>query len=160
MINTSNEVKCQLLWEFCIYNFSRSILGRVGIIVNIRNECLFFLGSWGMNRIPEQTNRPRTASRLTRFVCPALCVSRNRYFCNGSFSHFPMILKFSIGDFLSLYSDITIKVCSNFHVYTIRGVREIRDFNFQVRRLHVRVRVLIIVCALVPTIAKKWHDNL
>ena len=32
----------------------------------------FFLGSWGMNRSAEQTNRPRTASRFTRFVCPAL----------------------------------------------------------------------------------------
>ena len=25
-------------------------------IVNIRNECLFFLGSWGMNLGEEQTN--------------------------------------------------------------------------------------------------------
>ena len=33
---------------------------------------VFFLGSWGMNRSAEQTNRPRTASRFTRFVCPAL----------------------------------------------------------------------------------------
>ena len=33
---------------------------------------VFFLGSWGMNRSTEQTNRPRTASRFTRFVCPAL----------------------------------------------------------------------------------------
>ena len=32
----------------------------------------FFLGSWGMNRSAEQTNRPRTASRFTRFVCPVL----------------------------------------------------------------------------------------
>ena len=32
----------------------------------------FFLGSWGMNRSAEQTNRTRTASRFTRFVCPAL----------------------------------------------------------------------------------------
>ena len=32
----------------------------------------FFLGSWGMNRSAEQTNRSRTASRFTRFVCPAL----------------------------------------------------------------------------------------
>ena len=32
----------------------------------------FFLGSWGMNRSAEQTNLPRTASRFTRFVCPAL----------------------------------------------------------------------------------------
>ena len=31
-----------------------------------------FLGSWGMNRSAEQTNRPRTASRFTRFVCPVL----------------------------------------------------------------------------------------
>ena len=74
VINTSNEVKCPLLWEFWIYNFPWRISERVldGNIVNIRNECLFFLGSWGMNRIAEQTNRPRTASRFTRFVCPAL----------------------------------------------------------------------------------------
>ena len=32
----------------------------------------FFLVSWGMNRSAEQTNRPRTVSRFTRFVCPAL----------------------------------------------------------------------------------------
>ena len=40
VINTSNEVKC--LW---LNNFSRRILERVlvGNIVNIRNECFFFL---------------------------------------------------------------------------------------------------------------------
>ena len=27
---------------------------------------------WGMNRSAEQTNHSRTASRFTRFVCPAL----------------------------------------------------------------------------------------
>ena len=74
MINTSNEVKCPLLWEFWIYNFSRRILERVLVrnIVNIRNECLFFCvhGEWIVAR--EQTNRSRTASRFTRFVCPAL----------------------------------------------------------------------------------------
>ena len=44
VINTSNEVKCPLLWEFWIDNFSQRILGGVfvGGIVNIRNECLFF----------------------------------------------------------------------------------------------------------------------
>ena len=31
-----------------------------------------FLGSWGINRSAEQINRPSTASRFTRFVCPAL----------------------------------------------------------------------------------------
>ena len=74
MINTTNEVKCPLLWIFWIYNFSRRILEKVfvGSIVNIRNECLFFLDSWGMNRSAEQTNRSRTALRFTRFVCPAL----------------------------------------------------------------------------------------
>ena len=74
VINTSIEAKCPLLWEFWIYNFSRRILERVfvGSIVNIRNECLFSLGSWGMNRSAEQTNRTRNASRFTRFVCPAL----------------------------------------------------------------------------------------
>ena len=73
VINTSNEVKCRLLWEFWINNFSRRILERVlvGNIVNIRNECLF-LGSWGINRSAEQTNHTRTASRFTRFVRSAL----------------------------------------------------------------------------------------
>ena len=73
-INTSIEVKCPLLWEFWIYNLPRRILERVfiGSIVNIRNECLFSLGLWGMNRCTEQTNRTRTASRFTQFVCPAL----------------------------------------------------------------------------------------
>ena len=73
-INTSIEVQCPLLWEFWIYNFSQRILERVcvGSIVNIRNECLFFWVHGGMNRSAEQTNHPRTASRFTRFVCPAL----------------------------------------------------------------------------------------
>ena len=71
VINTSNEVKCPLLWEFWINNFSWRILKRVlvGNIVNIRNECLFFWVHGGMNRSAEQTNHPRTASRFTRFVC-------------------------------------------------------------------------------------------
>ena len=74
VIDTSNEVKCPLLWEFWIYNFSRRILERVLVrnIVNIRNECLFFWVHGGMNRSAEQTNHSRTASRFTRFVCPAL----------------------------------------------------------------------------------------
>ena len=32
----------------------------------------FFLDSWEMNRSAEQTNRTRTASRFTRFVCSAM----------------------------------------------------------------------------------------
>ena len=74
VIHTSNEVKCPLLWKFWIYNLSRRILESVfvGNIVNIRNECLFFWVHGGMNRSAEQTNRTRTASRFTRFVCPAL----------------------------------------------------------------------------------------
>ena len=32
----------------------------------------FFLGSLGMNRSAKHTNRPRTASRFMRIVCPAL----------------------------------------------------------------------------------------
>ena len=67
-------MKCPLLWELWIHYFTRIILERViGSIVNIRNErLLFFLCSHGMNRSAEQTNLPRTASRFTRFVCPAL----------------------------------------------------------------------------------------
>ena len=74
VINTSNEVKFPLLWEFWIISFSRRILERVLVrnIVNIRNECLFFWVHGGMNRSAEQTNHSRTASRFTRFVCPAL----------------------------------------------------------------------------------------
>ena len=67
VINTSIEVKCPLLWEFWLYNLPRRILERVfvGGIVNIRNECLFSLGSWGMNRSAEQTNRTICLSRAT-----------------------------------------------------------------------------------------------
>ena len=45
--------------------------------IAVRNKqiawtAIFFLGSWKMNRSAEQTNRTRTASRFTRFVCSAL----------------------------------------------------------------------------------------
>ena len=50
VIDTSNEVKCPLLWEIGIYNFYGRILERdfIESIVNIRNECIFFLvdGEW------------------------------------------------------------------------------------------------------------------
>ena len=74
VINTSSEVKSPLLWEFWIYNFSLRILERVlgWKHCKYKEWVSFFLGSWGMNRSAEQTNRPRTASRFTRFVCPAL----------------------------------------------------------------------------------------
>ena len=74
VINTSNEVKSPLLWEFWIYNFSLRILERVLRWKHCKYKewVSFFLGSWGMNRSAEQTNRPRTASRFTRFVCPVL----------------------------------------------------------------------------------------
>ena len=72
VIITLNEVKCPLLWKIWIKNFSQRILERVfvGSIVNIRNKCLFS-GFMGMNWSPEQTNRPWTASRFIKFVCPA-----------------------------------------------------------------------------------------
>ena len=75
VINTSNELKSPLLWEFWIYNFSLRILERVLGWKHCKYKewvSFFFLGSWGMNRSAEQTNRPRTASRFTRFVCPVL----------------------------------------------------------------------------------------
>ena len=74
VINTSNEVKSPLLWEFWIYNFSLRILERVLRWKHCKYKewVSFFLGSWGMNRSAEQTNQPRTASRFTRFVCPVL----------------------------------------------------------------------------------------
>ena len=74
VINTSNEVKSPLLWEFWIYNFSLIILERVlgWKHCKYKEWVSFFLGSWGMNRSAEQKNRPRTASRFTRFVCSAL----------------------------------------------------------------------------------------
>ena len=74
VINTSNEVKSPLLWEFWIYNFSLRIIERVLRWKHCKYKewVSFFLGSWGMNRSAEQTNRPRTASRFTRFVCPVL----------------------------------------------------------------------------------------
>ena len=64
----------RFLLEIWISDFAQRILEGVyvGGIVNIRNECLFILGSWEMNRSAEQTNRTRTASRFTRFVCSAL----------------------------------------------------------------------------------------
>ena len=72
VINTSNEVKCRLLWEFLIYNFSRRILERVfvGSIVNIRNECLFVWvhGEW----IVVHTNK----SPENRFMVHAIYLSR------------------------------------------------------------------------------------
>ena len=37
-----------------------------------KEKVSFFLGSWEMKRSAEQTNRTRTASRFTRFVCSAL----------------------------------------------------------------------------------------
>ena len=74
VINTSNEVKSPLLWEFWINDFSLRILERVLCWKHCKYKewVSFFLGSWGMNRSAEQTNRPRTASRFTRFVCPVL----------------------------------------------------------------------------------------
>ena len=74
VINTSNEVKSPLLWEFWIYNFSLRILEKVlgWKHWKYKEWVSFFLGSWGMNRSAEQKNRPRTASGFTRFVCPAL----------------------------------------------------------------------------------------
>ena len=67
VINTSNEVKCPLLWEFWINNFSRRILERVidGNIVNIRNECLFFWvhGVWIVARNKQITRETLRGSR-------------------------------------------------------------------------------------------------
>ena len=72
VIYTSNEVKCQLLWEFWIYNFSRRILGRVfvGIIKHIRNKCLFsgFMGN--------ESYRGTNKSSKNRFAVHAICLSR------------------------------------------------------------------------------------
>ena len=67
VINTSNEVKCSLLWEFLIYNFSRRILESVfvGSIVNIRNECLFVWihGEWIVARNKQIVREPLRGSR-------------------------------------------------------------------------------------------------
>ena len=67
VINISNEVKCPLLWEFEINNFSRRILERVlvGNIVNIRNEFLFFWvhGVWIVARNKQITREPLRGSR-------------------------------------------------------------------------------------------------
>ena len=74
VIKTSNEVKSPLLWEFWIYNFSLRILERVLGWKHCKyKEWVSFFwvhGEW--YRSAEQTNRPRTASRFMRFVCPAL----------------------------------------------------------------------------------------
>ena len=67
VINTLNEVRCPLLWEFWIYNFSRSILERVfvGSIVNLRNECLFVWvhGEWIVVRNKQIVREPLRCSR-------------------------------------------------------------------------------------------------
>ena len=67
VIDTSNEVKCPLLWGFWIKNFSWRILEWVfvGNIVNIRNECLFFWvhGEWIVARNKQITREPLRGSR-------------------------------------------------------------------------------------------------
>ena len=67
VINTSNEIRCPLLWEFWIYNFSQRILERVlvGSIVNIRNECLFVWvhGEWIVARNKQIIWEPLCSSR-------------------------------------------------------------------------------------------------
>ena len=72
VINTSNEVKSPLLWEFWIFNFSLRILERswVGSIVNIRNECLFFWvhGEWIEARNKRIGREPLRGSRDLRFI--------------------------------------------------------------------------------------------
>ena len=64
VINTSNENKCLFLRKFWIYNFRRTLW--------LERMSVFFLGWWGMNQSAEQTNRMRTASQFTKFVCPRL----------------------------------------------------------------------------------------
>ena len=69
VINTLNDVKWPLPWEFWIYNFSRRILERVlvGSIVNIRDEtqCLFFWvhGEWIVARNKQIAREPLRVSR-------------------------------------------------------------------------------------------------
>ena len=68
VINTSNEVKSPLLWEFWIYNFSPENLRKgslFGSIVNIRNECLFFWvhGEWIVARNKQIVREPLRGSR-------------------------------------------------------------------------------------------------
>ena len=73
IVLSGSKVKCPISAGILNSYFARIILEEVFVwgIVNIRNECLF-LGSWEMNRSAEQTNRTRTASRFTGFVCSAL----------------------------------------------------------------------------------------
>ena len=78
MVNASNKVKCPLLWEFWIYNFSR-INFRKGICwKHIRNECLFSedMGEW-------------IRARNKQIVREQLCGSRSDLFVLASDS-FPM----------------------------------------------------------------------
>ena len=51
----------------------------------------FFLGSWGMNRSAEQTNRPRTASRFTHSLN-----GLNKTFCNTCITMLMLILQTEI----------------------------------------------------------------
>ena len=71
VINTYNDVKYPLLWEFSIYNVYRRILGRVLVvnIVNIRNEWPFsgFVGNiseCGTNKSSENRFATRIHERI------------------------------------------------------------------------------------------------
>ena len=71
---SGNKVKCpisagNLNFLLCSENFRRGLCWRH---CKYKEWVSFFLGSWDMNRSAEQTNRTRTASRFTRFVCSAL----------------------------------------------------------------------------------------
>ena len=60
--------------SYVLYWLHHDSLYTKGFYCNIylRNECLFFLGSWGMNRSAGQTNRVNREAVLVRFVCSAL----------------------------------------------------------------------------------------
>ena len=57
---------CSLENNVIDYRFEDNAQDIVGIY--LRNECLFFLGSWGMNRSAGQTNRKNLEAVLGRFV--------------------------------------------------------------------------------------------
>ena len=57
---------------FILFLFMERTISNARYSNYLRNECLFFLGSWGMNRSAGQTNRVNREAVLERFVCSAL----------------------------------------------------------------------------------------
>ena len=109
---TRNEVKCLLLWEIWIYSFSRKILEIVFVegIVNIRNDCPFFLlhGEWKICLSPRSDSRvicvaPKESSKMTLTNCP-ITASRFTLFFSRTPIHSPQLKKKTLVPEISIMS--------------------------------------------------------